>query len=183
MQDDFRTVQRWNLPGDAHESTFSCFHERRLLTSQQTCQWLAEAINDAVDKHQMHVWSYVFMPEHVHLLYFPLQEEYSVSDFLGCVKKSVARRAIGYVRRVNPLGLAQLATGQKRSPYRFWQAGGGYDRNVNDVRTARWMARYIHNNPVRREFVALPEEWPWSSANFWETGVQGPVRVDPTYFP
>ena len=34
--------------------------------------------------------------------------------------------------------------------YRFWQRGGGYDRNITDPATLRVMIEYIHNNPVRR---------------------------------
>ena len=62
-------------------------------------------------------------------------------------------------------GLKSLATGQSDKPYQFWQDGGGYDRNLRTAEELREMLKYVHNNPVRRELVARPEDWPWSSAN------------------
>ena len=47
---------------------------------------------------------------------------------------------------------------------RFWQPGGGYDRNVVEPATAVRVIEYIHANPVRRGLVERPEDWPWSSA-------------------
>jgi putative transposase len=63
--------------------------------------------------------------------------------------------------------------------YRFWQRGGGYDRNITDPATLRTMIEYIHNNPVRRGLVRYPADWPWSSARFYEGYRDVPVRMDP----
>ena len=58
----------------------------------------------------------------------------------------------------------------------FWQPGGGYDRNVDDINTLRAMIDYFHANAVRRGLVKRPEEWEWSSAG-WYAGMQ-PVRIE-----
>ena len=60
--------------------------------------------------------------------------------------------------------------------YRFWQAGGGYDRNVVEQDTLRTMIDYIHSNPVRRGLVDRPEDWTWSSAR-WYAGLH-PVVLE-----
>ena len=52
---------------------------------------------------------------------------------------------------------------------RFWQRGGGYDRNLWEPRYIWEMIDYIHANPVRRGLCAVPEQWPWSSGG----GIQG----------
>jgi hypothetical protein len=45
-----------------------------------------------------------------------------------------------------------------------------WDRFIrNDHHFASALA-YIHNNPVKAGLVALPEDWPWSSANFGNVG-------------
>lgn len=38
---------------------------------------------------------------------------------------------------------------------------------------------YIHNNPVRRGWVASPEHWRWSSAHEWLGGVSPVLFCDP----
>ncbi|NOZ23829.1 MAG: hypothetical protein GXP25_22350, partial [Planctomycetes bacterium] len=151
-----KTVTHFNEPGHAHELTFSCFQRRSFLTKDRTRQYLAEAILKAKQKHQFDVWAYVFMPEHVHLLIWPRKDGYSISQILRSIKQSVSRRAIRYLRRNNPDGLNQLATGEARRPYRFWQAGAGYDRNVTSRDALLKMIDYMHNNPVRRGLVEAP---------------------------
>lgn len=42
------------------------------------------------------------------------------------------------------------------------------------------MIDYIHRNPVRRELIRTPEEWPWSSAR-WYAGLRDvPLAIDDT---
>jgi hypothetical protein len=36
---------------------------------------------------------------------------------------------------------------------RFWQAGGGFDRNTIDPQLILAMKEYIHANPMRRQLV------------------------------
>lgn len=62
---------------------------------------------------------------------------------------------------------------------RFWQPGGGFDRNVRDYAELSREIEYIHHNPVRRGLVANPIDWPWSSAR-WYAGLRdGQIEIDP----
>ena len=66
---------------------------------------------------------------------------------------------------------------------RFWQRGGGYDRNILSVDELHEKIKYIHNNPVRRELVTCPADWEWSSYRAWEHGVDKPLQIDRNTFP
>ena len=151
-----KKCRRYNFQGNAHELTFSCFRKRAFLSKDRTRGYLVDAIAEAKNKHAFDLWAYVFMPEHVHLLICPRRERYSISEILRSIKQPVSRRAVLYLREYNPQGLVWLATGRKGTPYRFWQAGGGYDRNITSVETLRKAAEYIHGNPVRRGLVGQP---------------------------
>ena len=59
---------------------------------------------------------------------------------------------------------------------RFWQPGGGYDRNITSTEALRAVIDYIHANPVRRGLVARAEDWEWSSAR-WYAGLR-PVKLE-----
>jgi len=63
--------------------------------------------------------------------------------------------------------------------YRFWQRGGGYDRNVWEPDTLRKMIEYIHDNPVRRGLVTRATDWPWSSARFNAGTGDAVLAMDP----
>ncbi len=47
---------------------------------------------------------------------------------------------------------------------RFWQRGGGYDRNLWSPERIRDAVEYIHANPVVAGLCARPQDWAWSSA-------------------
>ncbi len=66
--------------------------------------------------------------------------------------------------------------------YRFWQRGGGYDRNVIEPATLEMMIEYSHNNPVRRGLVEKPTDWIWSSARFYSGDRRVPLLMDPLPF-
>jgi putative transposase len=178
-----KTCKRYNEPGDIHELTFSCFQRRAFLSKDRTRFLLRDAILQAKEKHEFDLWAYVFMPEHAHILIWPRREEYSIEGILKSIKQSAARKAVEYLRRHNPAGLKWLATGEKARPYRFWQAGGGYDRNVIQPATLWNSVQYIHDNPVRRHLARYAQEWYWSSAREWEVPGTGPLPIDRESFP
>ena len=173
-----KTCQRVSKPGDAHELTFSCYRNQPFLKAERTCRYLVDAIEKVRRKHNFSLWAYVFIPNHVHLLICPNQQQYSISAILASIKQSTARRALNYLRKENLAGLKQLATGQPDSPYRFWQDGGGYDRNINHPDTLLKTIRYIHANPIRKGLVELTEDWYYSSAGEWQKPGSGPMRID-----
>ena len=144
---------------------------------------MADAINAASEKRIFHVWAWVFMPEHVHLLIMPTIEYYEISSILGSIKLSVSRRIISKARKEKANFLLKMATNEKGKPYRFWMPGGGYDRNMNSDKAIRNSVEYIHNNPVRRGLTANAVEWDWSSAWEWELDIPGPIRIDKDFFP
>jgi len=174
---------RFNIPGDAHALSFACFRNRRFLNYSLTRKYFIEALSAARKKHNFHIWAYVIMPEHAHLLIFPRNESYSISDILQSIKQPVARKAIRFLRQNRPEVLRLMETGEKHHPYRFWQDGGGYDRNIRDHDELVRFVEYAHDNPVKRGLVEKPEDWYWSSAREWISGEHGPIRVDKESFP
>jgi putative transposase len=65
-----------------------------------------------------------------------------------------------------------------KSAHRFWQRGGGYDRNITEPETVWAEIAYIHSNPVRRGLCERPEEWYWSSAADYLAIGSGPLSLD-----
>ena len=164
--DQHRKLRKsWNEPGHAHELTFSCFHRLPLLNHDRTRQWLIDALNRSRKRWEFDLWAYVIMPEHVHFLIHPHREHYKISDILKSIKQPVARNALRYLREIKSNGLSRLAVVRSGGvEYRFWQEGGGYDRNIIKEYTAWKSIEYIHNNPVKRGLVNHAVEWKWSSA-------------------
>jgi putative transposase len=175
-----KTCRRFNDPGHAHALTFSCFKRQQFLSKDRSRIWLIDAIDRARTKHRFHVWAYVIMPEHAHLLIWPAVAHYDVSDILSSIKQSVAKRALTPIRREAPAFLVRMEDRQPNGKihHRFWQRGGGYDRNVVESSTAHEQIEYIHGNPVRRGLCSIPEEWVWSSAADYARLRDGPLRIN-----
>jgi putative transposase len=176
-----KQVRSYNEPGHAHELTFSCFRRLPLLSRDRTRRWLHEALESARRRRNLALLAYVIMPEHVHVIVWPRDPVYEVRLIRTALKVPVQRKALAFLRRQAPAYLERLRDEQPNGKvhYRFWQRGGGYDRNVTDPITLTTMIEYIHNNPVRRGLVRAPADWPWSSAQFYEGYKDVPVRMDP----
>jgi putative transposase len=164
-----------NETGHAHELTFSCFRRFPFLSKERTCDWLAASIRAACVDLDFSLWAFVFMPDHVHLIVHPARPIYDVAEFLYAVKQRTSRRALAFLRKESPEWVEKLRVPRgQRTEYHFWQPGGGFDRNITEPRTLEKMIAYLHMNPVRKGFVARPEDWKWSSAGYFLRGKQLP---------
>jgi putative transposase len=147
----------YNDPGHAHELTFCCVKRHEFLRSDRTCKWLSEAIIAAREEHCFALWAYVFMPDHVHLIIHPQKVNYDVRIILAAVKEPVGRQAVAHLRIHHPEWVKRLTVRKgSRNETRFWQPGGGFDRNLTEPATLLKMVDYIHMNPVRRRLEELP---------------------------
>lgn len=157
--------KKFNLEGHAHFLTCSCYQRLPLLTNNLWRQWLADSIRQACDQHDVALWAYVFMPEHIHLLLKPRRAKYKLSEFEHDFKLSSSRRILTELRRNRSALLEKLrvTNSSGKSAYRFWQRGGGHDLNIWSPAKALEKAEYCHWNPIKRRLVASPDLWRFSS--------------------
>ena len=179
-----KLCRRWDIPWQAHCLTFSCFKRMALLKSDRARLWTLEALDLGRRKGMYHLWAYVIMPEHVHLVLLPLGETL-IHEILTTVKQSVAKRALNWLASNAPGLMDRLLDVQPngRRHHRFWQRGGGYDRNLRSAKEVHEKIQYTHENPVRRELVSKARDWLWSSALAYETGIDEPMPIDRSSIP
>jgi putative transposase len=61
-------LRRFHHSAQSHFITFCCHHRRQLLTTDAGCETFERALERVRRNYQLHVYGYVVMPEHVHLL-------------------------------------------------------------------------------------------------------------------
>ncbi|VFM97334.1 MAG: putative transposase [Candidatus Kentron sp. G] len=150
------------------------------MQEERICQWLAESIDEARANWHFHLWAYVFMPEHVHLIVHPERAEYDIADIKKAIKSPVGSKAIRCMLKESPYWIPRITRKRgKKTERLFWQSGGGFDRNIVESKTLIKMIDYIHMNPVRKGFVEKPQEWKWSSAAWYSKVGESPVGLDP----
>jgi putative transposase len=107
------------------------------------------------------VWSYCLMPNHVHLIVVPSDE-----DGLRRTFADAHRRYTAFINA------------RHRWTGHLWQ--GRYGAVAMDEQHLAAAARYVALNPVRARLVDRAEEWPWSSARAHLAGRDdGLVEVAP----
>jgi putative transposase len=172
--------RRFNDERMPRELTFSCYRRLPLLSRDRTRKWFIDALADVRTEWSVDLWAWVIMPEHVHLLIAPRQKGVDVGRVQGALKGRVAKQAMTWLDQHAPEWIERLTVREgDRVRRRFWQPGGGYDRNVENSDTLASIVNYFHMNPVKRGLVSLPEDWPWSSAR-WYAGTRPTlIEMDP----
>jgi putative transposase len=109
------------------------------------------------------------MPEHVHLLIYPLAEASRIDDLLKAIKRPFSYRVKQLLIETKSHLLERLTVRQRPgvTTFRYWQEGPGYDRNLTQPSTVNAAIEYLHLNPVRRGLAKIPTDWRWSSARYY----------------
>lgn len=142
-----------NTPGESHYITFSTYNKKPYLSDVRICKLLAKRINEAATELNFAVLAYVFMPDHVHILVHPHDEIYDMAEILKAMKQ----------------GPSKSARKRKWTTTVLWEAGGGYDSNINNSFARMLAISYIHMNPVRKEMVESSQDFRWSSSCWYHT--------------
>src|SRR3954467_8709285 len=151
-------LKRFQECRDIHFLTFSCYRRKPNLLSATACSTFLAALERVREQHQLCVYGYVIMPEHVHLLVNE-PDRGTLAQAVQSLKQGVARR---------------LAL---RAAESFWEARY-YDFNVWSHHKFVEKLRYIHRNPVKRGLVIRPDDWPWSSYRHYANGEVGVVEIE-----
>ena len=170
-----KRLHRWEHQGAVRFITFSCQRRLPLLGRPAIRDVFAAALTDARAEHGFELFAWVVMPEHVHLLVRP-REDRTLTMALRSLKTAVAKRVITRWRELRAPILEQLQTA---GGARFWQKGGGFDRNVRNAGEFCREVQYIHRNPVERALVREPQDWKWSSVRWWMGERAGEIECDP----
>ncbi|MFA6135368.1 MAG: transposase [Phycisphaerae bacterium] len=174
-----KQCRRYDEPWQAHYLTFSCFRRQPFFKARFSPGWFVEILHSAREEGLFDLWAYVIMPEHVHLVILPAEGQ-TISGILRRLKRPMTTRVLAWVRANQPSFLERMTEHRPsgQTHHRFWQTGGGYDRNLRSAEEIHEKIKYVHLNPLRRGLVSRLEDWPWSSYRAWELGVDEPVRLD-----
>lgn len=163
-------LKRFQNTGDLHFITFSCYHREPLLASPETRRVFETTFESVRRWYGFFVTGYVVMPEHVHFLVNE-PERASLAVAIQMLKQNTATE-LRWVPCPRPSRLIDSAR-----PWPFWQLRY-YDFNVWSKQKIEEKVEYMHFNPVKRELVSSPEDWEWSSARHYQSGVEGVVEIE-----
>jgi len=124
------------------------------------------------------LYAYVLMDNHLHLVI----EGKDVSRTMKAFKSYTAKRILAQAEQSGREWLLnQFAFYKKRhkqsSDYQVWQEGV-HPQLVQTDAMFEQKVSYIHENPVRRGWVDLPEQWRYSSARNYLADDESVFEID-----
>jgi putative transposase len=147
-------LRRYQQTGDLHHITVSCFRHHRILGTPESRDTFLAILERTRELYAMHIFGYVVMPTHVHLL---VDEPAKA-----------------------PLSLAMQILKQRFSKTRteeyIWEPRY-YDVNIRTDEKRIEKLKYIHRNPGKDGLVAEPDQWRWSSFRSYAYLEKGPVTI------
>jgi putative transposase len=141
----------------SHESEYFDRWDSALACSASSPTWLktpeiAEIVAEALryrDGKIYNLHAYCIMPNHLHMVMTPLQQENNTYFPLHRIMQSFKRHT---ARRSNQI------LGRKGA---FWQAES-YDHVVRDAKELERIIEYVIQNPVKARLVNTWKDWPWT---------------------
>ena len=145
-------LPRLVLPDIPHHITQRGNRRERTFFEDGDYALYLDLLAQAAEQAHTEIWSYCLMPNHVHLIAVPSDE-----DGLRRTFRYVHRHYTGYLN-------ARL-----RTTGHLWQ--GRFSSVAMDEEHLHQAFRYVALNPVRARLVKRPEDWHWSSvrAHFAES--------------
>jgi putative transposase len=137
-------LPRFVLPGTPHHVTQRGNRRERTFFEDGDYELYLHLLAEAAQRSQVEIWSYCLMPNHVHIVAVPSDE-----DGLRRAFRYVHRHYTGYIN-------ARL-----RVTGHLWQ--GRFSSVAMDEAHFVTALRYVALNPVRARLVSRAEDWPWSS--------------------
>ena len=162
-------------PKHPHFITCTVLHWIPVFTRPETVDIVLDSLRFLMGEG-LKVYAYVILENHLHLLVQSEQLDVDMRRF----KSYTAKELIRYLDSQNIKQiLEQLAFYKKAHKddraYQFWQEGI-HPEWIQNHEMMRQKVAYIHENPVKRGYVDLPEHWRYSSARTY-VGQEGMLDV------
>jgi putative transposase len=113
--------------------------------------------------------AFVIMSNHIHIIWQALQEESPTTIQFSFMKYTAQQIKFDLQNNHSDI-LAEYKVSAKDREYQFWERNSlGIDLYTPEV--FRQKIDYIHYNPVKAGLCILPDEYKYSSAKFYENGI------------
>ena len=174
-----RSRYRVEEPDPAHFITSTVIEWLPVFTTPACCEILVQSLEYCRAHKELRVHAWVVMDNHFHAILAVPRLSAVIADW----KKFTARALIEQIEREKRMWLLALlhrykAAHKTASHYQLWQEGV-HPQAIHDDAMLLQKMEYIHQNPVRRGWVASAEHWRYSSAHEWLDGVTPLLRCDP----
>ena len=149
--------------------TATIYEWKHLLLQDQYKEIIIESLKFLVTDKRIELNGFVIMSNHIHLIWQALPG-FTPEDNQASFMKYTAQQMKKILTKDNPVFLEEFKVNKYDRTYQIWKREPlGTELFTPSVLVQK--LEYIHNNPVRAGLCAYPEEYHYSSAKFYEKGV------------
>ena len=167
------------VPGGAYFLTCSTIGRIDIFTYQEFFEIIIDSLRFCQKEKELRLYGYVIMPNHLHLIGSHQSDLSAIMrDFKHFTANQIIEKLIEF-KKCHTLNLLKFVGERKsRQKYQVWQHKN-YPEWIETEAFFLEKLNYIHNNPVSRGFVELPEHWVYSSARNYILGDSSILRLEP----
>ncbi len=158
----------YNYPYFYTDTIFGFAH---LLKNDHLKMVIIKSLQYLVQQNLVEVYGYVIMPNHIHLIWRILKmngKESPVASFT----KFTAHQFKKHLLAESPDLLEMYKSDKEDRNYQFWKRDPlAILLSADEILLQK--LDYIHDNPIKEKWKLsdYPENYEWSSANFYQTGI------------
>ena len=142
---------------------------KHLLEDDKYKDIIINSLKFLVTEKRIILNAFVIMSNHMHLIWQPTFE-FTPSDIQASFMKQTAKQLKLTLTKNDAIALQDFKVNKYDRNYQIWKREPlSIELFTPDVFIQK--LGYIHNNPVRAGLCSYPEEYHYSSAKFYETGV------------
>ena len=170
--------KRFNLENQIYFITSKIFKNKKIFDNGWCCKLLIDVLKECKNKYGFKLYGYVIMPDHIHLLIEPAEND-SISNVIHKIKGNFAYRCLIIARNhkgsatrdnhhstENPKRVSDPSwVGEKRQRIRhqpIWQKSF-YDHAIRNQQDFLEKLNYIHKNPLKHAIAKNPDQYHYSS--------------------
>ncbi|HCW09289.1 MAG TPA: hypothetical protein DGG95_18185 [Cytophagales bacterium] len=158
--------------------TTTCHQWHHLLVAESCKQIVNDSINFLNKKYESAVLGYVIMPNHIHLIIY-FKKTNQLSNWMRDLKKFTSVMIGNEIEKSGDIGLLEkLRVPEMKQVFKVWQDRFD-DVYLTSKKVLEVKLEYIHTNPLQEHWnlTSSPEQWPHSSAMFYEKEIQPRVVI------
>jgi REP element-mobilizing transposase RayT len=142
---------------------------KHLLRQEKYKMVIVDTLRHLTINKKITLYAFVIMDNHLHIIWQSLPGSTPVSIQAGFMKFTARQIKLDLIEH-HPLVLEKFKVNAKDREYQFWERNAlGIDLYSHEVFMQK--LEYIHWNPVKAGLCNLPEEYYYSSAKYYHTGI------------
>lgn len=154
-----------------------------IFTRPQYKHIIVESLEYCQANKGLDIYAWVLMTNHLHMI-VGMRGEDAIGDVLRDFKKFTSKKIINAIHENQQESRKEwllsrcsfrAANDKKIASYKFWQEGNHIEQ-IDTYEFYKQKLDYIHQNPVRQEYVEYPQDYLYSSARNY-AGMDGLIKV------